>query len=124
MNLISLDEVLRIIEKRRHEWGNHAGEWRDAIDDIKALPSVEIDTGWIKCSDRMPEVGDIYLVSGVEKIADKFYPFVDAAGYGVPGYIDGCWNTFNDWVEGNEVHIIAWQKMPDPLEVDDGYKME
>ena len=69
--------------------------------------------GWIPCSERLPEGGDTYLVSGVQEINGEMVPFVDAANY-PDSYIDGLWGTFTDWIEGNEVHVLAWQEMPEP----------
>ena len=89
----------------------------DAIKDGTPLPAdrqQSAKTGWIPCSERMPEDGDTYIVSGYETWEGKKLPFVDCATY--PGsYIDG-WDTYNDWCEGQEVHIIAWQEMPEALE--------
>ena len=69
--------------------------------------------GWIPCSERMPDRGDTYLVSGVQEIDGEMVPFVDAANY-PDSYIDGLWGTFNDWIEGNEVHVLAWMPLPEP----------
>ena len=70
---------------------------------------------WIPCSDRLPEIGDTYIVTGKQKYPHEkdWEYFVDAAGsHG--GYIDDFWNTFNDWKEGQETHIIAWMPLPEP----------
>lgn len=74
-----------------------------------------VKTGWIPCSERMPDRGDTYLVSGVQEINGEMVPFVDAANY-PDSYIDGLWGTFTDWIEGNEVHVLAWQEMPEAWE--------
>lgn len=86
----------------------------------RAITQAEFDKlmrkldGWIPCSERMPEDGDTYIVSGYEMWEGKKLPFVDCATF--PGsYIDD-WDTYNDWFEGQEVHIIAWQEMPEALE--------
>lgn len=70
---------------------------------------------WIPCSKMLPEGGDTYLVSGVQEIDGEMVPFVDAANY-PDSYIDGLWGTFTDWIEGNEVHVLAWQEMPEAWE--------
>ena len=70
---------------------------------------------WIPCSDRLPEIGDTYIVTGKQKYPHEkdWKYFVDAAdSHG--GYIDDFWNTFNDWKEGQETHIIAWMPLPEP----------
>ena len=70
---------------------------------------------WILCSDRLPEIGDTYIVTGKQKYPHEkdWEYFVDVAdSHG--GYIDDFWNTFNDWKEGQETHIIAWMPLPEP----------
>lgn len=73
----------------------------NAIKDGTPLPAEgqqSVKTGWIPCSERMPEDGDTYIVSGYETWEGKKLPFVDCATY--PGsYIDK-WDTYNDWCEG------------------------
>ena len=75
----------------------------------------KLNCRWIPCSERMPDRGDTYLVSGVQEIDGEMVPFVDAANY-PDSYIDGLWGTFTDWIEGNEVHVLAWQEMPEAWE--------
>lgn len=64
-------------------------------------------TGWIPVSERLPDIGDTYLVTvmvGKEirtDVADSF-----------GSYIDGFWDTFNDWIEDEECHVIAWMPLP------------
>jgi len=90
----------------------------NAIKDGTPLPKdgkQSAKTGWIPCSERLPESGDTYLVSGVQEIDGEMVPFVDAANY-PDSYIDGLWGTFTDWIEGNEVHVLAWQEMPEAWE--------
>ena len=69
---------------------------------------------WIPCSERLPEIGDIYIVTGKQKYPweKEWNYFVDvASNYG--DYIDDYWDTFNDWIEGQETHIIAWMPLPE-----------
>lgn len=82
---------------------------------------------WIRCEDRLPDIGDTYLVSGRMKYKqDKEYDyFTDAAIY-LPitggnyplGNTGGtAWATWNDWYEGqDEYEIIAWMELPEPCE--------
>ena len=66
---------------------------------------------WIPVSERLPDVGDTYIVT-VEFCGNVVG--VDAAIY--PGkYID-MFDTLNDWVEGSPegYHISAWMPMPEP----------
>ena len=103
---ISRAEVLKLLEKE---------DWADTVYGVMALPPVTLKTRWIPCSERLPEACDTYLVSGVQEIDGEMVPFVDAADY-PDSYIDGLWGTFNDWIEGNEVHVLAWQEMPEAWE--------
>ena len=78
---------------------------------IEALP--EPKTGWIPVSERLPDIGDTYLVTvmvGTDIRTDV------ASSFG--SYIDGFWDTFNDWVEDKECHVIAWMPLPEPYRED------
>lgn len=74
---------------------------------IGTVPSADRPTGWIPVSERLPDIGDTYLVTvmvGKEirtDVADSF-----------GSYIDGFWDTFNDWIEDEECHVIAWMPLP------------
>lgn len=75
---------------------------------------------WIPVSERLPEVVDSYIVVVKCKYDwEKEYEIgVDIATYdpysGNP-YIDGCWNTYNDWNEGQEyLHVTHWMPLPEP----------
>lgn len=70
---------------------------------------------WISVEERLPEDGKAYLV--VVKQKWKFETDWDvsvdvASNYG--SYIDGYWDTFNDWCEGQETHITHWRPLPEP----------
>lgn len=70
---------------------------------------------WIPCSDKLPEIGGSYIVSGIikEQGRKELDHFVDvASNYG--DYIDNYWDTFHDWNEGQEIHITAWRPLPAP----------
>ncbi len=71
---------------------------------------------WIKCSDRLPEEGDTYLVVVEEKtgLVIKSRHVDVASNYG--DYIDDYWNTWNYWKEGQEVHVTHWMPLPEPPE--------
>ena len=56
---------------------------------------------WIPCKERLPEIGDTYIVTGIQKDPHEkeWHYFVDvASNYG--DYIDDYWDTFHDWIEG------------------------
>ena len=77
---------------------------------------------WIPCSERLPE----RIINGDVETAQEFFVTVkerwpgeewsyhtDVAEF--PGdYIDDIWQTYNDWREGQEVHVIAWMPLPEP----------
>lgn len=80
-----------------------------AIDVIKGLPLAD---QWIPCSERMPEIDETVLITIKEKYdGDKeYYYHTDVADH----LINDGWLTFNDWDEGQEIHIIAWMPLPEP----------
>ena len=68
---------------------------------------------WIPSSERLPEDGDTYLVT-IEYNGEVIG--VDAASYSpVDGYIDGHWDTFEDWKEDDDTcyHVTAWMPLPE-----------
>ncbi len=119
-----------------------ASEWEELTKAIMNVPSepgeviaeVKVDTDeimkrvneeilplipqWIPCSERLPEVGRTYIVTGRMKYEwDKKYDyFVDAAAYSP---VDG-WDTFHDNYEGQQdFAIIAWIPLPEPYREDE-----
>ena len=71
---------------------------------------------WIPCSEKLPEVGDTYLVTVTYK---GEVLAVDAACFGPDcHYIDDMWATYNDWIEDDPdlYHITAWMPLPDAYE--------
>lgn len=88
---------------------------------IELTPTVDIvkHGRWIPCNERLPEIGDSYIVTGIQKDPHEkeWHYFVDvASNYG--DYIDDYWDTFNDWIEGQETHIVAWMPLPKPYKMD------
>ena len=88
---------------------------------LNTLPSAQPEHGrWIPCKERLPEIGDTYIVTGIQKDPHEkeWHYFVDvASNYG--DYIDDYWDTFNDWIEGQETHIVAWMRLPKPYKMDE-----
>ena len=79
---------------------------------------------WIPVTERLPEVGGIYLVVVKYKydFEKEFTYDTDVAtfhfGYGC-GYIDGQWNTYVDWDEGQQyIHVTHWMPLPEPPKYD------
>ena len=70
---------------------------------------------WISCKERLPEEGDGFLVivkTKWEYEKDWSYNVDYATSFG--DYVDGFWDTYNDWHEGEEVHITHWAEIPKP----------
>lgn len=86
----------------------------DAIEQLeKQVPK------WIPVSERLPEVVDSYLVVIKCKYdyEDQYDVCVDVATYNPyeRAYIDNCWNTYNDWDEGQQyIHVTHWMPLPEP----------
>ena len=81
------------------------------VDDILALPSAEAVQRWIPVSERLPNIGDTFLVTVM--VGTRIKTDV-ASNFG--SYIDGFWDTFNDWIEDEECHVTAWMPLPEPYE--------
>lgn len=76
------------------------------------------EINWVSCKEKLPEMGDIYLVLIKQKYdwQKEWEYHVDVAqNYG--DYIDDYWNTFNDWIEGQETHVIYWAEIPFPTDL-------
>lgn len=86
--------------------------------EIDALNKYEskIKNKWISVEDRLPEVGDDYLVTIKMKYAweTEWEYHTDVATWGCGP--EDAWCTLNDWCEGQEVHITHWMPLPDPCE--------
>ena len=84
------------------------------IIELKKIPSAQ--PHWIPCSEGMPLTyeGDIPVVETyIVTVSVDGVLFVDKA-YSFGTYIDGFWDTVNDWDEGNDVHVLAWMPLPEP----------
>ena len=72
---------------------------------------------WISVKDRLPDMVDSYLVVVKAKYDydDEYEIDVDVATYNPceKAYIDDCWNTYNDWDEGQQyLHVTHWMPLP------------
>ena len=73
---------------------------------------------WISVKERLPEIVDSYLVVVKYKYHwEKEYNIdTDVATYNPyeKAYIDDCWNTYNDWNEGQQyLHVTHWMPLPE-----------
>ena len=86
--------------------------------EIVGYPYCKKFTPWIPASVRLPEVGGNYFVVVKYKYDfEKEYSYdADFAEFTFSdGYIDNCWNTYNDWNEGQQyLHITHWMPIPEP----------
>lgn len=78
-----------------------------------------VGSKWIPVTERLPEVIDTYLVVVVSKYDYEKEVSIDTdvATYNPyeGGYIDNCWNTYNDWDEGQQyLHVTHWMPLPEP----------
>lgn len=85
--------------------------------DIDEMPTLTPTNEWISVEERLPKVGDCYIVAIKQK-----YPWekeweinVDVASFNFDGgYIDNHWDTLVDWIEGQETHVTHWMPLPQP----------
>ena len=101
------------------------------VDPLEAVADYLLDNGvtfakdnnvpskWIPVAERLPEVGGCYLVALKYKYDfEKEYTYdTDVAtfhfGYD-RRYIDGQWNTYVDWDEGQQyLHVTHWMPLPE-----------
>lgn len=99
--------------------GKCAKEQRQIAEWLKELKQLKEQIRWIPVSERLPEVGDTYIVSGRMKydFEKEYTYFTDCAEY-LPSNIGGAdWGTWTDWYEGQqEYEILAWKPLPEPYE--------
>jgi hypothetical protein len=78
---------------------------------------------WISVEERLPDAIDSYIVVVKQKYeweAEWEYDTDVASFVFCDGYIDGVWNTYNDWKEGQECHITHWMPIPEPPKMKGG----
>jgi hypothetical protein len=110
---VNREELLRAL---KYDRGQYDKGYADGVRDSEPK--------WIPVTERLPEVCDIYLVVVKSKYdCEKEYSIdTDVATY-YPyeerdindWYIDDCWNTYNDWNEGQQyLHVTHWMPLPEP----------
>ena len=86
-----------------YEEGYKQGRYDEKVETEMSLPK------WIPVSERLPNIGDTFLVTVM--VGTRIKTDV-ASNFG--SYIDGFWDTFNDWIEDEECHVTAWMPLPTP----------
>ena len=117
MNMSNEQAVQILIPMRNMMCVQNGRPISDAVFAIDlAISALQDD--WIPVSERLPEVGDTYIVSGRMKydFEKEYTYFTDCAEYLPIGSTDGTeWETWTDWYEGQqEYEILAWQPLPEP----------
>ena len=124
MRLIDADKLKKDVLNLQDCYNGFSDTYDKAciIDVIDEQPTAQPEPQWIPCSERLPERiinGDTeivqeFLVTIKERWPNEEWKYaIDIAW--IPGhYIDDFWQTYNDWKEGQEVHVIAWMPLPEP----------
>ncbi len=72
---------------------------------------------WIPVTERLPVRCTTCLVTIQDNLDGECVCYVDAACFDdEDGGIDGLWNTFHDWDEGQEIHVTHWMPLPSAAE--------
>lgn len=85
----------------------------DVLNNHENTVSIE----WISVNEELPNIHGTYLVTIKQKYPnDREWEYdVDVASYvEYGGYVDDKWDTFNDWIEGQETHVTHWAELPRP----------
>ena len=91
--------------------------WSDGHAECEKCNWSKDPSKWISVEERLPEPYHTYLVALKEKYSfgTEWRYHVDVADMvDGDGYIEGMWNTFNDWYEGQEIHVTHWMPLPEP----------
>ena len=69
---------------------------------------------WIPVTERLPNPFEGVLITVKERWndTDKWEYHTDVGSF----CVDGEWETYNDWNEGQDLHIVAWMPLPKPYE--------
>ena len=101
--LISISDVKEIVNELAEEYINCSTDISTKSSDCSTKVS-EIPTGWIPCSERLPEEGATVLVQDFE----DYYEVCNVESKdGISGFTSGDW-----WASAN--NYLAWKPLPAP----------
>ena len=124
----SFDEMIACFNRRVSEMDIAQDYKMELLGMVTALGYKHEKTAqqWIPCSERLPKTKYDDGIPSEEKFIvtvketwnneDSQYHIDLACNLG--DYIDNFWDTYNDWKEGQDVHVIAWMPLPDPYRED------
>lgn len=121
-DLISRKKLLEQIKADSEgQEGQYGDEWL-FIDTINAIPTAEPKVGkWIPCEERMPQEYGKYLTT-IESLLEEYSNGVDIIRYGEFTTPDDKekvgWYFFDEWGEWEATHVIAWQPLLKPYEME------
>lgn len=105
MRLIDADAFIKKMEGKDYGWIFNYDDVLDAIDELSTVEQ----SRWILCSERLPDDGDIVIVSIRDETGDTKFNY---SSYG--------WITTNKeyWIVDNEInnYVVAWMSLPEPYE--------
>lgn len=105
--MIDEKKLISHIEKRYREWGEEYDAMQ-ILGDIEDFPKVD---GWIPVEERLPDFGEIVLVTYIGLTSNKEFS-------GKMAYLsyngDWYWNSDRYIAEIVRVKITAWMPLPEP----------
>ena len=111
---VSKDEVVYMLDSIEmcgdETWMDY---YRKALKGLCKLTDKEYNSGWIPCSERMPEERGVYIVT------EKVYSINDRKH-------TGCFNLMTEqvefsngkWIRASFYEVIAWMPLPEPFKAE------
>ena len=111
------DAEMEAIKRKKHVL---AGALNMIQGNVRNFPTIEPESHWISCKERLPEEDGDYLVTFEEGYAEDYgldlvgiAPYeVDCEGFGIwqeEFDIHTLGSLGSEWVD---IHVIAWQPLP------------
>ena len=104
--MIDEKKLTKHIEKQYWLWGEKYDAMQ-ILGDIEDFPKVD---GWIPVEERLPDFGEIVLVTYIELISNKEFSGMAFLNYNGDWY----WNSDRYIAEIVRVKITAWMPFPEP----------